>query len=166
MGVVVRDLNGRPWVVRRTFAPWWRLFQPINLFRKDRPMRRSPVAPGGRRQSRPEPMSWWRETLLELVGPFVLAALAVVFLVGSPLELVAVGLAGAPLYVLRSLRLVSHRIDVMGMEGDEVRSLSVVLVKGSRRDADAMVDRLRARLAESDTIDLGVPVHAHEGYWT
>ena len=89
----------------------------------------------------------------------------VVFLVGAPLELVAVGVAGVPLYVLRSLRLVRHRIDVMGLEGSEVRSLSVVLVKGSRRDADATVARLRARLAESDTVDLGVPVHSHEGYW-
>ncbi len=165
MGDVVRDLNGRPWVVRRTFAPWWRRFQPINLFRKNKPMRRRPVAPAGREQPPEKPTPWWQEVLAGIVGPLLIAALAVLFLVGSPLELVAVGLAGSPLYVLRSLRLVRHRIDVMGLEGDEVRSLSVVLVKGSRRDADAMVDRLRTRLAESDTIDLGVPVHSHESHW-
>lgn len=160
----VRDLNGRRWVVRRAFTPWWRFLQPINLFKKDRPMRRRPL-PVGRKPRRSKPMPWWQETLMELLALPVLVALVVVFLVGSPLELVAAGVAGAPLYVLRSVGLVRHRIDVMGLEGDEVRSLSVVLVKGSRRDAEAMVNRLSARLAESDTLDLGVPVHSHESYW-
>jgi hypothetical protein len=160
----VRDLNGRRWVVRRTFAPWWRFLRPLTLFQKDRPMRRRPVPPSPPPR-REKPASWWQEIVMGILGPPVLAALAMVFLVGSPLELAAAGLAGVPLYVLRSLRLVRHRIDVMGLEGDEVRSLSVVLVKGTRRNAEALANRLRARLAESDTLDLGVPVHSHEGYW-
>lgn len=160
----VRDLNGRRWLVRRTFAPWWRFLRPLTLFQKDRPMRRSPEPV--RREPPPEkPMSWWQEVAMGILGPPVLVALATVFLVGSPLELAAAGLAGGPLYVLRSLGLVRHRIDVMGLEGSDVRSLSVVLVKGTRREADAMVARLSARLAESDTLDLGAPVHAHESYW-
>ena len=151
-------------MVRRTFTPWWRVLRPVALFRKHQPMRRRPV-PVRREQPRSKPMPWWRETLVELAAPPLLVLLAVVFLVGAPLELAAAGVAGALLYVLRSLGLVRHRIDVMGLEGDEVRSLSVVLVKGSRRDADAMVAHLRTRLAASDTLDLGVPVHSHEGYW-
>lgn len=50
----VRDLRGREWVVRRTFAPWWRMVQPgVVLGIEDRQLRSLTVllVRGGRRHT-------------------------------------------------------------------------------------------------------------------
>jgi hypothetical protein len=106
-----------------------------------------------------------RAVVPAVIEAFFGLVLMILMVVGTVLELAGQAVAGGTVQALRSLRLVRHRIDVMGLEGDELRSLSVVLVRGSRQEADAVAERMAARLAGWDTPDLGVPVHSHESFW-
>jgi len=177
--VFARDLKGREWVVRRTFAPWWRVVQPSVLLGADLRRRRPlPSIPVPRKRRRSE----------ERVDAGTVAAGVVIFILGLPelimhlvlyvlawpfalLELVAMGLGGFGLAVLRTFRLVRHRIDLLGVEDGDLRSLTVLLVRGGRRHANALAQGIAATIAESDRIYAtkqlpgSVTVVSRFGYW-
>jgi hypothetical protein len=87
--------------------------------------------------------------LPELLMHVILYVLAWPF---ALLELVAMGLAGFGLQILRTFRLVRHRVDVLGMEKRQLRSLTVLLVRGSRRHTNALAQGIAAMIAESDRV--------------
>ena len=181
MDVFVRDLKGRDWVVRRTFAPWWRKVQPSVVLggdlRRRRPVPPVPVPRKRRRSERKERVDAGSVVsgvvlfildLPELVFHLILYVLAWPF---ALLELVAIGLAGCGLQLLRTARLVRHRVDVLGVEKRHLRSLTVLLVRGSRRHTNALAQGIAATIAESDRayvpekLPPGVTVVSQEGFW-
>ncbi len=177
MDVFARDLKGREWVVRRTFAPWWRVVQPGVILGADRRRRRPlPSIPEFRASSKERAgagtivagVVFFILALPELIMHVIFYVLAWPFVL---LELVAMGLAGFGLAVLRTFRLVRHRIDLLGVEDGDLRSLTVLLVRGGRRHTNALAQGIAATIAESDRIYATkqlpgtVTVVSRFGYW-
>lgn len=96
--------------------------------------------------------------LPELIMHLILYVLAWPFVL---LELVAMGLAGFGLAVLRTFRLVRHRIDMLGVEDDDLRSLTVLLVLGGRSHANALARGIAATKKLPGT----VTVVSRFGFW-
>jgi len=165
-------------VVRRTFAPWWRKVQPLAVLGGEF-RRREPVAPTPPPRKRRRAEKAGKGSVTAGIATFVLAVpdmlgqglLFVLSLPFAAVELVALGVAGGVLHVLRTLRLVRHRVDILGVDGRKLHSLTALLVRGSRRDANALVQGIAATIAESDRayvpekLPPGVTVVSQEGFW-
>jgi hypothetical protein len=178
----VVDRDGVAWSVRRTFAPWWRVAQPVNIFR-DRYRGREvelPLTPTVRRARQPVDR---RDVVVERsvrtagrilsLPTRVLSrvGMAILLVPGAAIELVTQGLLGGALFVLRSLRLARHRVEVVAHTGHRTHSRTVLLVRGSRADADRLVDDLAAERGGATTPyrpkepSAHVTVRSHDSAW-
>jgi hypothetical protein len=153
----VTDADGVEWSVWRPFAPWWRFVQPVNIFR-DRYRGRAVQLPMPKRVRRGPGQDPWlrrqRAVMRALSLPVRIlrrVGMVLVLLPGVVVELMAQGVVGGALYVLRSLRLARHRVLVVGHTGFRTHSVTVLLVRGSRADADRLVEELAAERAGATT---------------
>jgi hypothetical protein len=178
----VVDRDDVEWSVRRTFAPWRRVVQPVNIFR-DRYRGREvelPLRPTVRRARRPVVR---RDVTVErnvrtagriMSLPTRLlsrAGMAILLVPGVAIELVAQGLLGGALFVLKSLRLARHRVEVVAHTGHRTHSRTVLLVRGRRADADRLIDDLAAERDGAATpyrpkkLPAHVTVRSHDSAW-
>jgi len=176
----VRDAKGRTWTVERRFSPWRRVVRPTAYLFRNNPGRKLSTPPPPVDEPPKETKTAGDRLIDVLLAPLVYQE-AIVVLVGRGLvclpalpfvlaELVALGVAGAVLSVVRATGGAPYRVDLIAHTGHELHSETTLLVRGRDRARELVAeladDRTGAERAfHPDTLPADVTGHTHRSVW-
>lgn len=176
----VRDAKGRTWTVELRFSPWRRVVRPSAYLFRNNPRRKLSTPPPPVDAPPEEKKTAGDRVIDVLLAPLVYQE-AIVVLVGRGLvclpalpfvlaELLALGVAGAGLAVVRATGGAPYRVDVVAHTDHALHSDTTLLVRGRDRARDLVAELAEEREGAErafhpDWLPDDVTVHAHRSVW-